>query len=118
RTLAAIAIPLLAFYALLTGASPSVVRASVMLVFPLLAPLFQRDSDSPTALSVALALILAANPFAAKSISLQLSFGAVAGLLWLTPKLQRALLGGKPRGRVVRFVVTSVSATMGALVFT
>ena len=56
-------------------------------------PLFQRDSDPPTTLSAALFLILLANPFAAASISLQLSFGAMAGLLWLTPKLQDLLLG-------------------------
>ena len=35
----------------------------------------------------ALFLILVNNPFAVKSVSLQLSFGAVVGLLWLSPKL-------------------------------
>ena len=41
----------------------------------------------------ALFLILLDNPFAAKSVSLQLSFGAVVGLLWLSPKLYRGLAG-------------------------
>ncbi|MFR3921574.1 MAG: ComEC/Rec2 family competence protein [Dysosmobacter welbionis] len=99
RLAAALALPVLMFYTLLTGASPSVVRACIMVVFVLAAPLFQRDSDPPTTLSAALFLILLANPFAAASISLQLSFGAMAGLLWLTPKLQDLLLGERPSGR-------------------
>lgn len=118
RLTAAAALPLLAFYALLAGGSPSVVRACIMLAFLLAAPLCRRDGDAPTALASALLLILLANPFAAASVSLQLSFAAVAGLLWLTPKLMRTLAGERPRGRVFRVLSASFSATMGALVFT
>ena len=118
RLAAALALPVLMFYTLLTGASPSVVRACIMVVFVLAAPLFQRDSDPPTTLSAALFLILLANPFAAASISLQLSFGAMAGLLWLTPKLQDLLLGERPSGKVCRLLVSSLSATVGAMAFT
>ena len=108
RLLAALALPILVFYTILTGASPSVVRACIMVLFVLAAPLFQRDSDPPTTLSAALFLILLANPFAAASISLQLSFGAMAGLLWLTPKIQDLLLGEKSRGRVYRLLASSL----------
>ena len=118
RLLAALALPILVFYTILTGASPSVVRACIMVLFVLAAPLFQRDSDPPTTLSAALFLILLANPFAAASISLQLSFGAMAGLLWLMPKIQDLLLGEKSRGRVYRLLASSLSATVGAMVFT
>ena len=118
RRLALCGIPLLLFYAVLTGASPSVVRACVMAIFVLLAPLLRRDSDSVTALSAALLVILLQNPFAAASISLQLSFSAVAGLLLVTPKLYKTLLGEKAHGRVYRFMVASFSASIGALVFT
>ncbi|BAK99646.1 hypothetical protein OBV_24480 [Oscillibacter valericigenes Sjm18-20] len=118
RAAACIAIPVLIFYALLTGARPSVVRACVMLSLVLIAPAMRREGDSPTALSFALLLILLHNPFAAASIGLQLSFGAVAGMLWLTPKLDRLLRGEKERGRVFRAASASFSATCGALVFT
>ena len=118
RLVAAVTLPLLAFYALLTGGSPSVVRACVMLSFLVAAPLFRRDSDGPTALTFALFLILLKNPFAAASISLQLSFAAMAGILWLTPKLYALLTGGRRRGRGTQFVMASCSATLGALVFT
>ena len=118
RLTALCALPLLAFYAALTGGSPSVLRACVMLAFLLAAPIFHRDSDGPTALFSALFLILLANPFAAASISLQLSFAAMAGILFLAPRLYRLLLNGKKRNRVPRFLAAGFSATMGALVFT
>lgn len=118
RLAACIAIPLLVFYALLAGCTPSVVRACIMLFFLLLAPLFRRERDFSTALAAALALILLKNPFAAASVSLQLSFAAMAGILWLTPKLSGALLGGKQHSRPIQFLTASFSATLGALVFT
>ncbi|WP_295578792.1 DNA internalization-related competence protein ComEC/Rec2 [uncultured Oscillibacter sp.] len=118
RLVAACTIPLLAFYALLTGGSPSVLRACVMLSLLLAAPLFRRESDGPTALLTALLLILLANPFAAASISLQLSFAAMAGMLFLTPRLFRLLKGERRRGKVFSLLAAGFSATMGALVFT
>lgn len=118
RLTAVIALPLLLCYAALTGGSPSVLRACVMLAFPVLAPLFRRETDPPTALAAALFLILLANPFAAASVSLQMSFAAVAGLLWLTPGLLKMLTGERRRGRIFRVAAVSFSATMGALVFT
>ena len=109
-------IPLLALYALTVGASPSVVRAAVMIGFVLLAPLFGKENDPLTALSAALLLILMCNPFSAKGASLQLSFAAVLGLLLLSPRLQAALT--VRGGRVRRFLAGNLSATLGALVFT
>ena len=118
RLTAAAAIPVLIFYAALTGASPSVVRACVMLSFLTAAPLFRRESDPPTAMLTALFLILVNNPFAVKSVSLQLSFGAVAGLLWLSPRVYRALAGEKKHGRLFSFTAASISATVGCLALT
>lgn len=118
RLLAGVTAVVLVGYAMLAGARPSMVRACVMLVLLLAAPLFRRESDAPTSLLTALFLILLANPFAAASIGLQLSFGAVAGIFWLTPKLYRALLGERKRDKVFRFIAAGFSTTMGALVFT
>ncbi len=112
-----IAPPLLVFYVFLTGASPSVVRACVMLGFWMAAPLVHRQSDGPTTLTTALLVILVKNPFAAASISLQLSFAAIAGLQTVTPRLA-GMLRKKKEKRLIRLVKNSFSATMGALVFT
>lgn len=118
RLRAACAVFTLAFYALLTGASPSVLRACVMLASLVSAPLFRRESDPPTALSAALFLILLVNPFAATSISLQLSFAAMAGLLWVSPRLYGGLPGKLRQSRFIRWAAGIFSASMGALVFT
>lgn len=118
RLRALLVIPVLIFYALLTGGSPSVVRACIMLSLFTAGPLFRRESDGPTSLAAALLAILLHNPFSAASVSLQLSFGAMAGLLWLTPRLEAFLLGGRQRGRLFRTVTSGFSATMGAMVFT
>lgn len=115
RLVAGWGIPVLAFYALLTGGSPSVVRACVMVVFYLTAPLFGRDSDGPTALTSALFCILLVNPFAVASISLQLSFGAMAGLLWVSDRLYRMLAGQGKHGKIFCFTASSISASVGSI---
>ena len=117
RLLSAVTLPVLALYAVMAGLTPSVLRACVMLALWLLAPLFRRDGDAPTSLGFALFLILLANPFAAKSVSLQLSFAAVAGLLWLAPRLFERI-AARPRSKAAAFVLGSLTATAGALVFT
>ncbi len=75
----------------ITGAPPSAVRAAVMQSFLLLAPMVDRENDPVTSLSAAMALILLANPFAAGSIGLQLSFSAMAGILFLAEPLNSGL---------------------------
>lgn len=135
-------IPLLALFVLMTGASPSVVRAALMLSLLLIAPLFREENDPPTALALAGLLILLENPWAAANVSFQLSFAAVAGLLLITRPLQTAFLtlpwvkrllrwqGPKhwPRlcrncllrtlRRTVRAGCTGLAASLGALLFT
>ena len=118
RVVAAVGVPLLLFYTFMVGAVPSVLRAAIMVLFLLTAPLVKRENDRLTSFSVALMLILLGNPFAAGSISLQLSFAAVAGMMWLTPKLYRGLTGEKQRGKLWSFTAAGVSTTFGALVFT
>ena len=93
RTLCAVTIPALLFYMVMVGLSPSVVRACIMQIFLLTAPLFRRSSDGLTALAAALGVILLANPFSAGSVSLQLSFAAALGMVLLTPRLYQTLSG-------------------------
>lgn len=113
--------PVLLLYMLVVGCTPSVVRSCVMVGFVLLAPLAGREGDAPTALSGALLVILLANPFAAASVSLQLSFAAVAGLLLVTPRVQAVLAGPRlegTAGAVWRFVTGTISASAGVMVMT
>ena len=110
----AVSIPLLFLYAFVTGLTPSILRACIMISMGMIAPLLGRDNDPPTSISFALLLILLKNPFAIASISLQLSFSAVAGIIFLTPKLV-ALARGKHK--LLRAAMLSFSTTLGAMAF-
>lgn len=123
RLLCAVTIPLLLFYMVMVGMSPSVVRACIMQIFLLIAPLFRRGSDPLTSLAAALLVILLCNPFAAASVSLQLSFSATLGMVLLSPRLYKLLAGwykGKcrPLRTALCFVAANLSATLSAVVFT
>lgn len=86
---AALGIPVIVLFVLMTGASPSAVRAGLMQVLLLLAPLLAREYDASTSLAASLLAILAQNPWSIASISLQLSFAAVLGLLLFSGQLTR-----------------------------
>ena len=116
----------------IAGNTPSVLRAAVMVLMLQFAPLLNRERDGPTALSLALLILLWANPFSAAHIGLQLSFTSVAGILLVSDRVQDWLMKvfhmdgwSRPKRRVVRylqagpyFVVSTLSATLGASVLT
>ena len=123
RLLAAVGIAVLTVYMFMVGLTPSVVRACIMQFFLLLAPLFLRDADPPTSLASALLVILLWNPYAAQSVSLQLSFGAMLGLILVTPRVHDFFAGRiRPRKKPVRaavsFLLSTLCSTLGAMVFT
>ena len=124
RLTAFLGYPVLLFYMFMVGCTPSVVRSCVMAGFVLLAPLAGREGDTPTALSGALLVILLANPFAAASVSLQLSFAAVAGLLLPAPKIYARLTRLGPKklpgaaGTLWRFFSATTAASLGVMLTT
>ena len=122
RLFAAVSIAVLAFYMLMTGLSPSIVRSVIMLSFVLLAPLFRRESDGLTALGAALLLLLLLNPNAVTSISLQLSFAATAGILLCGGRLYQFFMGLPVEQGMLRrlwsLLAASISSSLGALVLT
>lgn len=74
-------------------------------------------------MAAALLVILLCNPFAAASVSLQLSFSATLGMVLLSPRLYKLLTGwykGKcrPLRTALCFVAANLSATLSAVVFT
>ena len=128
RLSAVVGICLLFFFAAVAGNTPSVQRAAFMQAMLLIAPLADRENDPPTALSTVLMVLLVVNPYAAASVSLQLSFAAVAGIFLFTGPLCEKWgrkLPRKPKGfwiklgcRTARAVIASVATTLGAIVFT
>ncbi len=84
-------LPVVATYVLLTGASPSIVRAGVAGIVGLLAVLASRPSDGWLLWLAPGCWLLTVNPNNLFDVSFQLSFGAVVGLLVLARPLTRAL---------------------------
>ncbi len=76
---------LLGAYALITGLSPSVVRASLMCVVLATSQAVSRRHHSLNALALSAFLILLLDPLSLFSVGFQLSYAAVAGILLLYP---------------------------------
>ncbi len=75
-------------YALLTGMNPPVVRGAIMGSLFLLAELLGRQSSAITALTFAAAVMIGIEPQVLWDASFQLSFLAMAGLIFISPYLQ------------------------------
>lgn len=75
------------FFAALTGFSPSVVRAGIMMSFIYAGYIFLKVSDSMNSLGAALLVMCAANPYIVHSVGLQLSFSAAFGLALMSDRI-------------------------------
>ena len=119
-------LPVLVFFALMIGGGPPVWRSVVMIGFVLLAPLVRREPDQLTSLCGALLVLLVQNPYAISSVSLQLSFAAVAGLACFYPRMYAFLIRpveqpSKEPTRLTKlwkFIAQSISVSLCATVFT
>jgi competence protein ComEC len=118
-TLAA-ALPVVA-YAWVAGGSPSTQRAEVMVLAYLLLVFLGRPKEVWSALALAALVILSLSPLRLFAISFQLSFVAVAALIYLVPRLVRGLATAeRPKAgrlawwllRVKEWAVVSAVATL------
>ncbi len=115
-------IPMLLLFAFVVGLTPSIMRACVMQSLMMLALLFHREYDPPSALAFAVLVILGINPFAIASVSFQLSCGCIVGIFLFSGRFQRRFraftkgftLWAKLRG----LVVGSLSVTVGTMIVT
>ncbi|NML66306.1 ComEC family competence protein [Hymenobacter sp. RP-2-7] len=78
-------------YALLTGLSASVLRATVMFTLVIIGQAFERQSNSLNTLCAAAFLLLLYNPYLLCDVGFQLSFGAVLSIIYGQPRLARLL---------------------------
>jgi competence protein ComEC len=107
--LVAVGIVLVACLVVLTRWEPSVLRAGVMAVLVLLGVATGRGPGGRRALSLAVLLLLLADPGLAGALGFQLSVAATAGVLWAGPRATRALPRWVPdRAR------TAAGVTLGA----
>ncbi len=80
---------ILFFYALLAGLAPPIIRAAVMLSLLVIHQNFYLDRNLHplNTLSVAVFIILITNPFYINDIGFLLSFSAMVGIIYFSPKL-------------------------------
>lgn len=127
RLSAAVGIPTIVFFVLMTGASASAIRAGVMQTILLLAPLAKREEDPLTSLGAAGLLLVLLNPWSLYDAGLQLSFASVAGILLFAGKAYRAmtaakwmqtlLRGGGMTARLAKGCASSFSCSLASAAF-
>ena len=91
----------------------------------IVAMLLDKEYDPPTALSFAVLLMLAVNPSAVTSVSLQLSAGCMMGIFMFSQPIQNYLLarlgsgkGKSLRAKLARWLSSGISISLSATVFT
>ena len=102
-------------YALITGMSPSVLRACTMLSFLIVAEVFNRNTNVYNVLSASAILLLIINPFLIMQVGFQLSYLAVLGILYIQPKMEKMW---KPRYWLLQKIWTITSVSVAAQIST
>lgn len=122
---AILGIPVLFLFAAIAGFTPSVMRACIMQGLIVVSVMVKKEYDPPTALAFAVLTMLAVNPMTITSVSFQLSVGCVIGILMFYEKINAYLLklckcpkGHGWKARILRWLCSSVSITLSAMVFT
>lgn len=106
-------------YAFLTGLSPSVMRSALMLTFWALSSLLEQQTSRWNPLLAAAVVILIVNPLALWSVSFQLSFAAVAGIMLFGSSMQQAVVSkGRLWQSVSGLLIVSLAAQLGTMPLT
>ncbi|NVN95573.1 MAG: ComEC family competence protein [Bacteroidetes bacterium] len=77
------------FYAMLTGMSPSVIRAAAMISFIIIGKSLRRDADTLNILLASAFFILVFNPFLIADVGFQLSYLAVGGIVLINDAITK-----------------------------
>ncbi len=103
-------------FAAITGFSPSVLRAALMLVLVLLGKTFRRNGNPYNTLLFSAFLLLLYNPFLLADVGFLLSYLAVGGIMYLYPLINDRW---SPANRILKFAwdisLMSVAATLFTL---
>jgi len=109
---------LLSGYAVMTGARPSVVRATIMAAVFLLSFVLERETDSLNSLSLAGFILLLMNPMSLFDIGFQLSFASVCAIILLCPVVWRFFQRFPVivNNKMLKFICQALSASLAAWV--
>ncbi|NIK67497.1 ComEC/Rec2 family competence protein [Paenibacillus sp. BK033] len=98
------------FYVLLSGSSPSVVRAGLMTMLALLAARMDKLKDGLHLLAAAAVGMLIWNPSFIEDVGFQLSFAVTAGLILFVPPVRRAMPDWRKGKSLLDLLVVTVVA--------
>lgn len=119
-----LALGIIWLYAVITGMHPPVVRGAIMASLFLTAELLGRQRSAITCLAFAAAIMVDISPQILWSASFQMSFMAMAGLIFLAPHFQaigrravKATLGeDRPAVPIANFTTDSFIVALGAII--
>ncbi len=120
-----VALPVLLFFAAVAGFSPSITRACIMHSLMVVALLFDKEYDAPTALAFAVLSMLIVNPWTVTNVGFHLSVGCMVGILcfcepiknWLLDTARLGRFHGKAK-KAAAWVASSVAMSLSAVIFT
>ncbi|MDO8734441.1 MAG: ComEC/Rec2 family competence protein, partial [Elusimicrobiota bacterium] len=84
-------IPIILLYAMITGANPPVLRATIMTLIVIFALLLSRNADVYQGIFLAALIILIYNPLTLFEAGFQMSFAATLGIIYFFPIFQSAM---------------------------
>jgi competence protein ComEC len=103
------------FYALITGLSPSVLRASAMFTAIVIGSIINRNAHIYNTLAASAFVLLVYDPYFITSVGFQLSYIAVAGIVWLYRPLNHLY---SPRNILLRYAWQTTAVSIAATVAT
>ncbi len=119
-----VAIFILFVLSVISGFTPSVVRASFMMGLTLIAPIFKKHSDSINSLGLSAGIIILINPYTLYSPSFYLSFLATLGVVlsgkytYILNPLFNKFHTPEILKRIINFIYTSILISIFATFFT
>lgn len=102
-------------FVLVTGLSPSILRAALMLSLVLVGKTFYKQGNSYNTLLLSAFLLLLYNPYLIKDVGFLLSYCAVFGIMYLYPILQKLYFF---ENKVLQTTWSGVLMSVSATVFT
>ena len=114
-----IIIAILFFYALLTGLSDSVLRATIMFTFITAGKMFKRQLSVYNSIAASAFILLLTNPYSVMNVGFQLSYAAVISIVFFQPKIY-ALLQIEKRipDYIWQLISVSIAAQIGTFPIT
>ncbi|MGN1299698.1 MAG: DNA internalization-related competence protein ComEC/Rec2 [Candidatus Scatovivens sp.] len=92
----------LIFFCIFSGASPSCVRACLMIFFLILADILFRKNDKINSICFSLIFILLLNPYYIQNVGLWLSFGGIIGI-----NLFKDIIRINNKNKLISYIVTN-----------